>query len=159
MKNLQSFDEFLHEGFSVNLKRGTDRLTTIDNEILQLALKSLPKNVIDSIESVEGHGSWAQTFETPPNIKNKTGVTSYNFISIEFNKPVGKMTSLLVGLKKRTSGPGTGYIMLSPKGGSNSPYSSVKLLDSYYGGIATEFYDDAEDMFKELYDKEIKSKI
>jgi hypothetical protein len=84
MKNLQSFDEFLNEGFSVNLKRGTDRLTKIDSEILELALKCLPKNVVDSIESVEGHGSWSQTFETPPNIKNKTGVTSYNFISLEF---------------------------------------------------------------------------
>lgn len=159
MKNLQSFEEFLNESYTINSDKGTTTLSKIDNEILQLALKSLPKNVIDSIESVEGHGSWAQTFETPPNIKNKTGVTSYNFISLEFNKPIGKMTSLLVGLKKRTSGPGTGYIMLSPKGGSNSPYSSVKLLDSHYGGIATEFYDDAEDMFKELYNKEIKPKI
>lgn len=158
MKNLKTFDEFLNEGYSVNLKRGSDRLTSIDNEILQIALKGLPKNIISNIESVEGHGSWTQTFETPNTIKNKTGVTSYNFISIHFKNPIGKMTSLIVGLKKRTSGPGSGYIMLCPTGGSSMPYSNIKILPGY-GGIASEFYEDEIETIKELYDNEVKPKI
>ena len=84
MKKLKTFDEFLNEGYSVNLKRGSARLTPIDNEILQIALKGLPKNIISNIESVEGHGSWTQTFETPITINNKKILTEYGSVVIEY---------------------------------------------------------------------------
>jgi len=156
MKNLQTFEEFLNESYEIISDKGTRNLSKIDSEILQLALKGLPKNVTDSIESVEGHGSWTQTFETPANIKNSSGAISYNYIELIFNKPIGKMTKLLVGLRKRTSGPGTGYIMLRPGTGTNSPFVNISLIKSYYGAVATEFYYDPIVELKELYDKQIK---
>lgn len=164
MKNLPSLEEYIksiNESFVINSEKGTSRLSKIDDEILQITLKALPKTVIDEIKEVEGHGAWSQTFETPPNIKNKSGVTSYNFITLEFKKPIGKMSSLSVGLRKRTSGPLTGYLVLIPYTNTrhNSPH--VTILPGY-GGIATEFYGDLEDSadsLRELYNDKIKPVI
>ena len=70
-----------------------------------------------------------------------------NYITLSFNTPIGKMSALSIGLRKRTSGPFTGYLVLVPYDlrGNN-------LIDTYYGGIATEFFEMEPD-FKELFDK------
>ena len=154
MKNIQSFEEFLNESFKTS-----NKMTKSDNDILSLALKGLPKNVTSNIELVNGNGIWTSSFVTPPTIKNKTGVTDYNYITIEFSKPIGKMTKLEVGLKKNTSGPGSGYIALRPLQGSKIPYNDSELINSHRGSVAIEFYEDAEEMLGELYNNKIKTII
>ena len=44
MKNIQSFEEFLNENFLM------PKLSKVDNEILQLALKCLPRDIVNNIK-------------------------------------------------------------------------------------------------------------
>jgi len=162
MNNLLSFNEFLTESsFTIESEKGTPKLSKVDDEILQIALKGLPKNVVNNIKKVEGHGAWSQTFESPVTLRNKArNDIEYSFITLYFSNPIGKMTELYVGIRKRTSGPGTGYLVLVPiSNPSDKPYQSFKLLDTYHGGVATEFFDNPETFLKKLYDTEIKPKI
>jgi hypothetical protein len=79
----------------------------------------LPKYVIDNIESVEASGYFKTTLASPPTVSNKgqsMGYNDYTTITLIFKKPMGKSktTELIVGLRKRTSGPGTGYLAFQP---------------------------------------------
>ena len=128
--------------------------TKLDKEILDIALKALPKNIIDNIEDVEGSGSWKTSGVSPSSVSNKgqsRGVIEYTMIGIYFKEPIGrqKVTILTVGLRKRTSGPGTGYLFMEVSGGWNQ-----SMPDS---ACAIEFMaDNPSDQLKKLFDEKIK---
>jgi hypothetical protein len=120
----------------------------ISQEILDICLKALPKYVIDNIESVEASGYFKTNLVSPPTVSNKgqsRGENDYTTIVLIFKNPMGKSktTELMVGLRKRTSGPGTGYIAVKP------------TADGHYvlpeHSAAIEFYDAAPERLAELY--------
>jgi hypothetical protein len=120
----------------------------LSQEILDICLKALPKYVIDNIESVEAAGYSTSELLSPPTVSNKgqsRGVNEYTTIVLIFKNPMGrsKTTELMVGLRKRTSGPGTGYLAVKPtaKGHYVLPEHSA----------AIEFYDAAPERLAELY--------
>ena len=124
----------------------------LSQEILDICLKALPKYVIDNIESVEASGYSTTSLVSPPTISNKgqsMGYNEYTTIILIFKKPMGKSktTELQVGLRKRTSGPGTGYLAVKP------------TADGHYvlpeQSAAIEFYDAAPERLSDLY----KSKL
>jgi hypothetical protein len=120
----------------------------ISQEILDICLKALPKYVIDNIESVEASGYFKTNLVSPPTVSNKgqsRGENDYTTIVLIFKNPMvkSKTTELMVGLRKRTSGPGTGYIAVKP------------TADGHYvlpeHSAAIEFYDAAPERLAELY--------
>jgi hypothetical protein len=120
----------------------------ISQEILDICIKALPKYVIDNIESVEASGYFKTNLVSPPTVSNKgqsRGENDYTTIVLIFKNPMGKSktTELMVGLRKRTSGPGTGYIAVKP------------TADGHYvlpeHSAAIEFYDAAPERLAELY--------
>jgi hypothetical protein len=160
MKYFHTFESFLNEGF-LNEERvygmfndAQGKPTKLDNEILDIALKALPKNIIDNIEDVEGSGALKNTGISPPSVSNKgqsRGVIEYTMITIFFKEPMGrqKITNLTVGLRKRTSGPGTGYLFLEVSGGWNRSMPG--------SAAAIEFWmDNPADQLRKLFDEKIK---
>jgi hypothetical protein len=124
----------------------------LSQEILDICLKALPKYLIDNIESVEAAGYSTTSLVSPPTVSNKgqsMGFNEYTTITLIFKKPMGKSktTELQVGLRKRTSGPGTGYLAVKP------------TADGHYvlpeQSAAIEFYDAAPERLSDLY----KSKL
>jgi len=120
----------------------------LSREILDICLKSLPKYVIDNIESVEASGFSKINLASPPTVSNKgqsRGENDYTTIVLIFKNPMGKSktTELMVGLRKRTSGPGTGYLAVKPT--ANGHY----VLPEHSAAI--EFYDAAPERLADLY--------
>jgi hypothetical protein len=120
----------------------------LSQEILDICLKSLPKYVIDNIESVEASGFSKINLASPPTVSNKgqsRGENDYTTIVLIFKNPMGKSktTELMVGLRKRTSGPGTGYLAVKPT--ANGHY----VLPEHSAAI--EFYDAAPERLADLY--------
>jgi hypothetical protein len=156
MKNLQTYEEFLNEGRVYGLFNDNNgKPTKLDKEILDIALKALPKNVIDNIEDVEGSGSWKTTGISPSTVSNKgqsRGVVEYTMIGISLKSPMGrqKVTHITVGLRKRTSGPGTGYFYMEVSGGwdKSMPDSACAIE---FGG-----WGDPADTLKKLFEEKIK---
>lgn len=159
MEYIKSFNEFINEISLVNENKfeiigNQGKFGKIDKEILDIALKAFPKIIVDNISKVEGHGSFKLNAVSPPTISSKgqsRGEIEYNVIDIHLKEPIGKnkVNAITVGLRKRTSGPGTGYLMLSIL--SNG---SIILPEKQ---VATEFWTDPSEILKELYDNEIKS--
>ena len=120
----------------------------LSQEILDICLKALPKYVIDNIESVEASGYFKTNLVSPPTVSNKgqsRGENDYTTIVLIFKNPMGKSktTELMVGLRKRTSGPGTGYLAVKPT--ANGHY----VLPEHSAAI--EFYDAAPERLADLY--------
>jgi hypothetical protein len=120
----------------------------LSQEILDICLKALPKYVIDNIESVEAAGYSTSELLSPPTVSNKgqsRGSNEYTTIILIFKNPMGKSktTELMVGLRKRTSGPGTGYLAVKPT--ANGHY----VLPEHSAAI--EFYDAAPERLADLY--------
>ena len=150
MKNhIPTFDGFLNEERVYGMFNDSQgKPSKLSQEILDICLKALPKYVIDNIESVEASGYFKTNLVSPPTVSNKgqsRGENDYTTIVLIFKNPMGKSktTELTVGLRKRTSGPGTGYLAVKPtaKGHYVLPEHSA----------AIEFYDAAPESLAELY--------
>lgn len=150
MKNLPNFDEFLNES-NIEMITGPSGLTKTDRELIALANKALPKSIMDRVAKIDAGGSWQRQFNTPKTVSKKGasyGALGFNVITLIFDSKIGpnKIGELIVGIRKRTSGPLTGYIGLKPEAASK---------DLIHDGVSYEYYNDEVDTLKELYDKEI----
>jgi hypothetical protein len=148
MKHFNTYLEFITESYDLF----NDRPSKLSKEILDIALKGLPKYVIDNIAEVEPAGYGLTDMATPSSITNKgqsRGSVDYTAIILIFKKPMGtsKITHLTIGLRKRTSGPGTGYIALKP----TANYHYVLPEQS----VAIEFYDDEAQAIGKLFDDKL----
>ncbi len=118
MKHLQTFESFLNEERVYGMFNDAQgRPSKLSQEILDICLKGLPKDLTDKIEEVEAAGYGKSSMVTPPSISNKgqsRGYLDYTTITLFFTTPMGraKVTSMTVGLRKSTSGPGTGYLAI-----------------------------------------------
>lgn len=157
MKNLHTFDEFLNEERVYGMFNDNQgKPSKLSQEILDICLNGLPKNVIDNIESVEAAGYFKTNLASPPTVSNKgqsRGENDYTTITLIFKKPIGKSktTELQVGLRKRTSGPGTGYLAVKPTA------SGHYVLPEHSAAI--EFIDSPEVGLSRLYDNVLKNII
>jgi hypothetical protein len=132
--------------------------TKLDKELLDIALKGLPKKVVKNIDAVEANGYGKQNALSPHDASKKgvgTGSVAYHMIHIGLLKPIGpkKVTAITLGLRKRTSGPGTGYIYMKVAPDWRHNYGPD-------GQAATEFWMDnqhASEKIKELSDTKFKS--
>lgn len=127
----------------------------LSKEILDICLKGLPKEIIDNIKEVEAAGYFKTNMVSPSTVSNKgqsRGENDYTTIDLIFEKPMGKnkITHMSIGLRKRTSGPGTGYLAISI--GSN--HHSIPN-----GEHAIEFRFNPEDSLRKLYDEKFKPLI
>ena len=154
MKNIPTLESFINESI-LNEERvygmfndSQGKPSKLSQEILDICLKGLPKYVIDNIESVEAAGFFKTSMISPPTVSNKgqsRGENDYTAKTLIFKKPMGKSktTELQVGLRKRTSGPGTGYIGVKPT--ADGHY----VLPEHTAAI--EFYDAAPERLGDLY--------
>jgi hypothetical protein len=166
MKNhIPSFNEFVNES-SINealkFNDSNGNPNAISKEILGYVEKAFPANVLSSVESVEPNGY--NSMSSPGTVTNKgqaRGVREYQTITLLIKDGgIGKskVSSITVGLVKRTSGPGTGYISIKA---NNYQYGNPGhiLLDSIPNySVAKEFYDNAEERLKQLFDEVLKTK-
>jgi hypothetical protein len=124
--------------------------TKLDKEILDIALGALPKNIINNIDDVEGSGARKSSGISPSSVSNKgqsRGEIEYTMINISFKEDMGrqKIKNLTVGLRKRTSGPGTGYLFMEVDGGWNRSMPET--------AAAIEFWmDNPSEQLKKLFD-------
>lgn len=148
-------ESFINESLQFNDSNGNPNATS--KEILGYVEKAFPSKVLSAVESVTPNSY--DIMSSPGTVTNKgqsTGVREYKTITLEF--PDGgfgksKISSIKVGLVKRTSGPGTGYIAISANHyqGSSSGHILLDKLPNY--SVAKEFYDNASDCLKELFNE------
>lgn len=149
MKHIQNYNNFINESRVYGMFNDSQgKPSKLSIEILNIALKGLPKYVINNIAEVEAAGYGLTNMSSPPTVSKKgqsRGSIDYTSIAIIFNNPMGtsKITHLVVGLRKRTSGPGTGYIALKP----TSNYSYVLPEQS----VAIEFFDAPHEALNNLF--------
>jgi len=159
MNRAKSFEEFVNEafvGWDRNRVYGmfndhNGKPSKISKEILEICLKGLPKKLTDNISDVTSVG-WEDTMVSPPSVSNKgqsRGEIEYKPIVLNFIEPVGKnkISAMTVGLRKRTSGPGTGYIAIEVTSGNHTIPS---------GQQAIEFYMSPEESLTKLYKEKIE---
>jgi hypothetical protein len=153
MKNLQTFEEFVNEERVYGMFNDNQgKPSKLSKEILDICIKGLPKNIIDEIESIEAAGYFKTEMVSPSSVSNKgqsRGVIDYIAIGLIFNGPIGrnKITHMTVGLRKRTSGPGTGYLAIEIR-------SSGHEIPN--GEHAIEWMDRPEQALEKLYNEKIK---
>lgn len=153
MKHIKLFEQYLNESSVYGMFNDSQgKPSKLSIEILNIALKGLPKYVINNIEEVEAAGYFKTEMATPSTISNKgpsRGYADYTSIVIIFKNPIGssKTTHLEIGLRKRTSGPGTGYIALKPTS------NHYQILPNR--SVAIEFYDDPAEALGRLFSKQL----
>jgi hypothetical protein len=153
MKHISTFDNFLTEAKVYGMFNDSQgKPSKLSTEILDIVLKGLPKYVVNNIEEVEAAGYSKVEMATPSTISNKgqsRGYADYTSIIVIFKNPMGssKTTHLEIGLRKRTSGPGTGYIALKP----TSNYNQILPNRS----VAIEFYDDPAEALGRLFSEQL----
>lgn len=149
-QRIPNFDSFLHESV-----QWEGKVSPISKELWDLCTKVLPENILSNVDYVENTGESAGP--VPSNIKgNTTGTVGYNGIAIVFKKPIGtqQVTSLGVHIRKRTSGPGTGYFMID---GTSKGYR-VLMHDKPNHAISAEFYVDTPlELFKKMWKESVYS--
>ena len=155
MKHIKTFESFLNENRVHGMFNDSQgKPSKLSQEILDICLKGLPKYVIDNIDSVEASGFSKVSLISPPTLSNKgqsMGYNDYTAIILIFKKPMGKSktTELQVGLRKRTSGPGTGYIAVKPTA------SGHYVIPEHSAAI--EFYDAPAEHLGDLYTKSLEN--
>jgi hypothetical protein len=149
MKHIHTFESYLNEAKAYGLFNDAQgKPSKLSQEILDFCQKGLPKDVVDNIAEVEAAGYGKTNMITPPSTSNKgqsRGELDYTTIYIHFSNTMGrnKIKGMTVGLRKRTSGPGTGYVAIS--------------LDGVPGGtFAGEFYNKPEDELAKLWNENVK---
>jgi len=149
-------DYLINESLNFNDNQGTPNQTS--KEILDLVRKAFPKKILDSVSEIEpNHNS---NMICPPSVKIKGagyGSIDYKSIILIFDKPIGKskIDSLTIGIRKRTSGPNTGYLAI--KGTKDN--GSILMETVPNNSVSIEFYDNAEEMLKKLFDEELTKYI
>lgn len=160
-KRVPSFDTYrINETIEWDPDYG--RPTKVSKEIAAMVIEAFPINITSKIDSFGSSGGWTRSMASPPTVSNKgqsRGEIEYNVLTVIFTEPIGKakITSLRVGLRKRTSGPGTGYLAIS-----GSRQNNRVLIDdtpSKLQSVAIEFYTNPVEKLKELFNKEIKKYI
>jgi len=136
----------------------------ISKEIAKLIQKGLSSKVIKEISELEPN--YNETMASPNAASKKgvgTGFVEYKGVGVILKDPKpGKLTSFTVGIRKRTSGPGTGYVAI--RGSIKKSNSLDHQLDLASGGgsyqnnysVATEFWSGeshAAEKLGELFDK------
>lgn len=148
-------ESLINEALKFNDSNGNPN--AISKEILGYVEKAFPAKVLAAIESVEPNGY--NSMSSPGTVTNKgqaRGVREYQTITLLINEGgIGKskVSSITVGLVKRTSGPGTGYIAIKA---NNYQYGNPGhiLLDSLPNySVAKEFYDNASERLSELFNE------
>jgi hypothetical protein len=153
MKHISTYEEFVNEARVYGMFNDSQgKPSKLSQEILDICMKGLPKSLTDNIESVEAAGYFKTNMISPSTVSNKgqsRGYNDYTAIILIFDKPIGrnKITEMEIGLRKRTSGPGTGYIAVKPT-------ASGHIIPG--AECATEFYNDASDGLEKLYNEKIK---
>jgi hypothetical protein len=154
-------EAFINEGLQFNDSQGTPN--KISREILGYVEKAFPGKVLSAVESVEPNGY--NSMSSPVTVTNKgqaTGVREYQTITLLINDGgIGKskVSSITVGLVKRTSGPGTGYIAIKANHYRGSSANHILLDNIPNWSVAKEFYDNAPQRLKELYDEVLAKHI
>ena len=147
--------EDLNEGLKFNDSNGNPN--AISREILGYVEKAFPAKVLSAIESVEPNGY--NEMSSPGTTSNKgqaRGVREYQTITLLINEGgIGKskVSSITVGLVKRTSGPGTGYIAIKANHYQGSSANHILLDNIPNFSVAKEFYDNAPEQLKKLFDE------
>ena len=99
-------------------KKWYDKPSKISKEILEIVDEVFPKKLMDAVTHIEPN--LHNMMDSPPTVSNKgqsTGENAYKTINFYFKEPYGdsKITDILVGLRKGTSGRDTGYIAIRLK--------------------------------------------
>ena len=144
--------QYITEAFQVNeasLQFNDDRgnATSISKEIVSIVEKSFPSSILDKVDSVEPNGYGLMS--TPQNKSRE-----YKTVTLIFKKQIGKsnISSLTIGLIKRTSGPGTGYLAI--KGSRDGNHILLDKLP--HDSASIEFYDNSEEQLSKLFNETIK---
>lgn len=161
MKHIPTFEDFINEALKFNDSNGNPN--AISREIFGYVEKAFPSKVLSAIENVTPNGY--DLMSSPGTVTNKgqaTGSREYKTITLEF--PTGgfgksKLSSITVGLVKRTSGPGTGYIAISATHYQGSSAGHILLTDLPNRSAAKEFYDNTTDALKQLFDEVLAKHI
>ena len=155
MKHVKLFESFVNEERVYGMFNDAQgKPSKISLEILDICMKGLPKSITDQIQEVEAAGYFKSVMNTPSTITNKgqsRGEIDYTSIVLIFKKPLGKgkVDGMEVGIRKRTSGPGTGYLAVFPKSDGRRIHPD--------GSIAIEWFFEPEDAMKKLYDRDLKN--
>ena len=155
---LPRFESFVNENENRVYGMFTDdqgKPGKLDKELLDIALKGLPSNIVKNIDAVEANGYGKSSAISPPTVSNKgqsRGEIEYHKIGIGLLKPMGrnKITAITLGLRKRTSGPGTGYLYMKV-----APDWRHTLGPDAEGAI--EFWDDPATTLNKLYNEKFKN--
>ncbi len=155
---LPRFEGFVNENENRVYGMFTDdqgKPTKLDKELLDIALKGLPSNIVKNIDAVEANGYGKSSHVSPPTVSKKgqsRGEIEYHTIGIGLLKPMGrnKITAITLGLRKRTSGPGTGYLYMKV-----APDWRHNLGPDAEGAI--EFWDDPASFLRKLYDEKFSN--
>lgn len=163
IKIVNYVDESTEVNESLQFNDSNGNPNKISKEILGYVEKAFPSKLLSAVESVEPNGY--NSMSSPGSVTNKgqaTGVREYQTITLLF--PQGgfgksKVSSITIGLVKRTSGPGTGYIAIKANHyqGNSGGHILFDKLPNW--SIAKEFYDNADQRLKELYDEVLAKHI
>jgi len=159
MKTLHNFKEFLAIDETIILpinelefNDANGNPSKISKELANIIQKGLPKNIVKQITELEPNYREIMASPSPAGKKGVgTGETEYKAIGVFFgNSKKGKLHFLTIGIRKRTSGPGTGYIAISA---STDQRHSIELGPYNPGrnSVAAEFYDNAPEELGKLF--------
>ncbi len=155
---LPRFENFVNENENRVYGMFTDdqgKPGKLDKELLDIALKGLPAKITKNIDAVEANGYGGESHISPPTVSNKgqsRGEIEYKMIHIGLLKPMGKnkIMGISLGLRKRTSGPGTGYLYMKVV-----PDWRHTLGPDAEGAI--EFWEDPASFLQKLYNEKFKN--
>ena len=131
----------------------------ISKEIANIIQKALPSKVLKNISELEPN--YNETMASPHDASKKgvgTGFVEYKGIGVIMKDPKpDKLSGFTVGIRKRTSGPGTGYIAIKGSIKKKNSLDHQIPIGDYKNNysVATEFWVDgmAEEKLRELFDK------
>ena len=165
MKHISTFDQFLNESLNEGLKFNdlNGNPNQLSREILGYVEKAFPAKVLSSVVGVTPNLFY--TMSSPGTVSNKgqaMGVREYKAIELSLvDGGIGKskVSSITIGLVKRTSGPGTGYIAIKANHYQGSSANHILLDNIPNFSVAKEFYDNAPEQLKKLYDEVLAKHI
>jgi hypothetical protein len=153
-------ESLVNEGLKFNDSNGNPN--AISREILGYVEKGLPAKILSAVESVEPNGYNAMS--SPATVTNKgqaRGVRDYQTITLlikEGGIGKSKISAITVGIVKRTSGPGTGYIAIKANHYQGSSPGHILLDTTPNFSVAKEFSDWGDgggpaERLKQLFDE------
>lgn len=161
-QRIPPLDEFINESLNEGVPFFNDNMgspTSTSKELLTIVMKALPRDLIDAVSEVEPNG--ISNMISPSTVSKKgvgIGTNDYKTITLIFDELYGKqkISSLTIGIRKGTSGPGTGYLAMS--GTKKKNY--VLMDDKQHQSCAIEFYSEEPwKQLKKLFDDEVAKYI